>query len=100
MNEAKPVSRWVKTVAVVAVFLLLVLLITTVFGKKGLFEIAKNRKTYAALQTEIERLKAEKLRLEKEIAGLESDPRAVEREAREKLWLAKPGEKVIVKRKK
>jgi cell division protein FtsB len=38
--------------------------------------------------------------LEKEIAALESNPNAVEREARDRLWLVKPDEKIVVKKKK
>jgi cell division protein FtsB len=81
-------------------FLLLVLLITTIFGKKGLIEIAKARKTLASLSLDIETLQAEKARLEREIAALKSDPKAMDREAREKLWLMKPDEKVIIKKNK
>lgn len=78
--------------------LLLILLIASFFGKKGLFEIYRARKNHSALLQDIERLKQEKNRLEKEISELEKDPRAVDKEAREKLWLIKPDEKVIVKK--
>jgi len=81
-------------------FLLLVLFITSIFGKKGLIEIYRTRKTYATLLQDIERLKQEKSRLEKEIAALEKNPRAVEKEAREKLFLIKPDEKVVIKKTK
>jgi cell division protein FtsB len=80
------------------VFLLFVLLLTSVFGKKGLLEIYRARKIYAGLLLEIETLKQEKARLEKEVSGLERNPGAVDREAREKLWLMKPDEKVIIKK--
>jgi cell division protein FtsL len=82
------------------VFLFLVLFMTSFFGKKGLVEIYKARKTHAELVREIEKLKQEKSRLEKEISDLEKDPRAVEKEARDKLWLVKPDEKVVVKKSK
>jgi cell division protein FtsB len=84
----------------VPVFLLVVLLITSFFGKKGLVEIYRAKKNYAALVQEIDRLKQEKKRLEKEIAELEANPKAVDQEAREKLWLMKPEEKVIIKKRK
>jgi len=45
-------------------------------------------------------LQAQKVRLEKEIAQLERNPQAVEKEAREKLWLMKKDEIVIVDKKK
>lgn len=94
-------ASWPARAAVLlAAFVLVVLLITTVFGKKGLIEIYKSRRSYTVLQKEIERLKEEKLRLEKEIAALEADPKSVEREARDRLWLVKPDEKIVVKKKK
>lgn len=79
-------------------FLLLVLALTTVFGKKGLLEITRTRRQYAALLEEVERLRREKARLEAEIAALQANPKAVESEAREKLWLMKPDEKVIIRK--
>lgn len=81
-------------------FLLLVLLIASLFGKKGLIEIYRARKNYSSLLQEIERLKQEKSRLEREIAELTKNPKAVDREAREKLWLMKKNEKVIVNKSK
>ncbi len=99
MTEERRVPKPAKIAAAVVVFLLFVLLVTTVFGKKGLFEIARARRTYAELEKEIGRLKEEKARLEKEIAALESDPGAIEREAREKLWLMRPDEKVVLRKK-
>ncbi len=79
-------------------FILLVLLIAAVFGRKGLIEIGRVRREHAALLQEIERLKADKARLEAEIAELDRNPAAVEKEAREKLGLVKPDEKVIFKK--
>jgi cell division protein FtsB len=81
-------------------FLLLVLFITSIFGKKGLVEIYRIRKNYTAMLQEIDKLKKEKGRLEKEIVELEKNPRAVDKEARDKLWLIKPDEKVLVKKDK
>jgi cell division protein FtsB len=87
-----------KAVVGAFVFLLFILLLTSFFGKKGLLEIFHARKTYATLLRDIETLKQEKTRLEKEVAGLERNPGAVDKEAREKLWLMKPDEKVIIKK--
>lgn len=79
-------------------FFFLVLLISSLFGKKGLIEIYQARKNYKSLQQEIERLEKHKSRLLREIEELEKNPRAVDAEAREKLWLMKPDEKVIIKK--
>jgi cell division protein FtsB len=80
-------------------FFFLVLIITTLFGRKGLIEIYRARKNYEALVEEIKQLEARKSRLQREIEDLQKNPEAVEREAREKLWLMKPDEKVIIRKK-
>jgi len=100
MNEREEKSRALrKKITICGLgFLLLVLFITTIFGKKGLIKIAQARRTQIELRAEIETLRKEKAELEREIAALRSDPKAVDREAREKLWLMKPDEKVIVKK--
>ncbi len=81
-----------------AVFLLLVLLLTSLFGKKGLMEIQRTRKVYQAKVEEMAKLEERKARLIRDISELERDPRAVEREAREKLWLMRKDEVVIVEK--
>lgn len=78
---------------------LAVLLITSLLGKKGLLEIYRTRKHYDELVGQVERLKEEKSRLEREIEELTKNPKAVDKEAREKLWLIKPDEKVVVRSK-
>lgn len=82
-----------------AVFLLVILLITSLFGKKGLMETQRARKTYGSRVEEKARLENRRARLLKEIEELERDPRAVEGEAREKLWLIKKDEVVVVRNK-
>jgi cell division protein FtsB len=76
--------------------LLLIMIVTAVFGKKGVMDLGRSRRELAARTQKIRDLEAEKDRLAAEIRRLESDPRAVEKEAREKLGLAAPGEKVVV----
>ena len=80
--------------------LFLVLFFSSFFGKKGLIEMRRARKNYKALVLEISHLEEEKSKLEREIKDLEMNPRAVELEARDKLGLARPDEKVILKKNK
>ncbi|MGQ9673851.1 MAG: FtsB family cell division protein [Candidatus Aminicenantales bacterium] len=80
-------------------FFFLVLLISSFFGKKGLIEIYRARKNYQSLLEEVKQLEEKKGRLEREIEELEKNPLAVDREAREKLGLIKPDEKVIILKK-
>ena len=77
-------------------FFILVMLVTSFFGKKGYMDIYRTRKSCGALEAEFQRLEEQKKKLELEIRELETNPKAVEKEAREKLWLMKPDEKVIV----
>jgi cell division protein FtsB len=76
--------------------LLVIMIVTAFFGKKGVMDLRRARKDLAAREERIKELEAERDRLEAEIRRLQSDPRAVEKAAREKLGLAAPGEKVVV----
>ena len=81
-------------------FFFLVLLLASFFGKKGLIEIYRAQKEHKTLLQEIVRHEIEKGRLAKEIEELKQNPKAVEKKAREKLWLVKPDEVVIIKKEK
>lgn len=75
---------------------LLIMIVTVFFGKKGVMDLRRDRRTLETRTEKIRALEAERGRLEAEIRRLEYDPRAVEKAAREKLGLAAPGEKVVV----
>lgn len=78
------------------VFFLLILIMAFIFGDRGILEIARTQKQIMFLKQTIKELESEKLRLSKEIALLRENPLAIEKKAREKLWLMKKNEKVIV----
>jgi cell division protein FtsB len=67
-----------------------------IFGDRGLLEIIRAQKQIKVLQQTIKELESEKLKLSKEIDMLRENPLALEKKAREKLWLMKKNEKVIV----
>ncbi len=96
MRKKKKASFKNKIFITIIGFFILIFIITSFFGEKGLIEIYKLRKEYKNLQKEIELLKKEKEQLEEELKQLENNPQAVEEEARIKLWLIKPDETVIV----
>jgi len=81
-------------------FFFLILLIPSLFGKKGMIEIFRTQRAHRALAQEIEYLEKKLSKMEKEIEELENDPKAVEMKARDKLWLMKPDEIVIIKKEK
>jgi cell division protein FtsB len=76
--------------------LLVIMIVTALFGKKGFMELRRSRRVLAERAETIRALEAEKARLEAEVLRLEGDPAAVEKAAREKLGLIAPGEKVVV----
>jgi len=82
--------------ALVLGFFLLILIMAFIFGDRGLLEIVKTQKQIRTLKQTITELESEKSRLSKEIELLRENPLAVEQKAREKLWLMKKNEKVIV----
>jgi cell division protein FtsB len=82
--------------ALLLVFFLLILIMAFIFGDRGLLEIIKTQKQIAFLQQTIKELQLEKLKLMEEIDMLRENPLALEKKAREKLWLMKKNEKVIV----
>ncbi len=81
-----------------AAFFLLVLIIASFFGEKGLMEIYKARKKEERLIQRIESLEKRRAELETEIQQLKTNPEAVEEKARDKLWMVKPDEIVIIRK--
>jgi len=82
--------------ALLLFFFLIILIMAFVFGDRGLLEIIKTQKQIKVLQQTIKKLESEKLKLSIEIEMLRENPQAIEQKAREKLWLMKKNEKVIV----
>ena len=74
---------------------LIALVVGSFFGDRGILRMVAQRERAASLRREIELLRTENSRLAVEIAALKSDPRAIERLAREELGLARPGETVF-----
>ena len=78
--------------SVVAVGLALLLTWHVINGKHGVSVWQQKRIEDRQLRKEIEDLEQENARLRERVDRLKSDPHAIEREAREKLHYAKPGE--------
>ena len=66
------------------------------FGANGWVVYRQKRAEYQALQTRIKNVQQENDRYTQQIQGLQSDEKAIEKEAREQLGYAKPGEYVYV----
>lgn len=79
----------------IAIFLF-ILILSFFFGDSGLIEIVKAQRKIDNLEISIKKLEFKKAKLEKEIEELKNNPLALEKRAREKLWLMKKNEKVVV----
>lgn len=96
MNKKENSVFQSRGMALLLAFFLLILIMAFIFGDRGLLEIIKTQKQIRVLQQTIAELESEKLKLSREIDLLRENPLALEKEAREKLWLMKKNEKVIV----
>ncbi|HEY7516578.1 MAG TPA: septum formation initiator family protein [Vicinamibacteria bacterium] len=85
-----------KALALGSIIALVALVVGSFFGDRGILRMVAQRERTESLRLEIEELRAENGRLAGEIAALKSDPRAVEKLAREELGLARPGETVFL----
>jgi len=73
----------------------LMLLVHDIFGTHGFLAMRRTRNEIEKVQTEIERLNKENRQLADEVKALKTDPRYIEKIAREDLGLAKDGEVII-----
>ena len=71
------------------------LLIIFVFGDHGLFQLYKLKKERAEIQLYISKLRKDRETLSNEKSRLENDFKYIEKLAREKYRMAKPGEQVF-----
>jgi cell division protein FtsB len=101
MEKARPALAWFYAVrrksATVAVMVITAwLFVHIMFGANGMVVFRQKRAEYKSLQTEIDGLQKENDRFNRQIGSLSSDPKAIEKEAREKLRYMRPGEVVYV----
>jgi cell division protein FtsB len=67
-----------------------------VFGANGVVVYQNKKAEYRKLDAELKSLQAENQRLADHIKALQTDPKAIEKEAREQLRYAKPGEVIYI----
>lgn len=72
------------------------LFLHVVFGANGMVVYKEKRAEYQGLRKEIDGLQKENDRYAAQVHALQTDPRTVEREAREQLHYARPGEVIYV----
>jgi cell division protein FtsB len=72
------------------------ILFHVLLGANGTVAFGNKRTEYKSLEKDVDQLQTENDQLRKHIEGLQADPAAIEREAREQLHYVKPGEIVYV----
>lgn len=92
--------RWDRTAMtrnalVVLILLSITLAIHEIFGDHGLLALRRQKRVYESLQQQIHQLQKENQQLEQQVKGLKSDPKAIERLAREQMKMARPGEVIF-----
>ena len=93
MKELRWDTRTLQRNAIyVLVLLCVALIVHEVFGQHGFLAMRRQHKEVEALQQQMQRLQQENLELEKQINALRTDPKAIERVAREQMRMARPGE--------
>jgi len=86
--------RRIATTAVVA--LTIGLFLHAMFGANGMVVYRQKRAEIKSLQKEVSDLQQQSQAYQDQIKGLKTDPKAIEKEAREQLHYARPGEVVYV----
>jgi cell division protein FtsB len=72
-----------------------VLVVHDIFGAHGFLSMRRTQDNIKKVRSEIQQLNKENTALDQVVKDLKSDPRAIEKIAREELILAKPGEIII-----
>ena len=86
-----------RKIATVAVFALAALVAYhAVFGANGMVVYEKKKVELKQVNADLEKLQLENQQLTERIKALKSDPKAIEKEAREQLRYARPGEVIYV----
>ena len=75
--------------------LLFALVVHDIFGTHGYLATRRKQQEIRKVKVDIEQLNKENVQLIDEVKELKSDPRKIEKIARDELGLAKPGEVII-----
>ncbi len=76
-------------------FLIAVMIVHDVFGTHGFLAMRRTQSEIRKVKADLEQLSRENATLEQEVKDLKTDPRLIEKIARDDLGLARPGEIII-----
>jgi len=91
-DRSSRTARWKKLFFATVILVSLYLLASLVLGEMGLVKYYRMKAQYRDLTTDIAQLKQDNAKLLKDVRALKTDPACIERIARDKLGLARPGE--------
>ena len=80
--------------AIVLTLTLLVVIVHDVFGPKGVLAMRRSQQEVQRLREEINKINEENQRMAEHVKALKTDPKTIERIAREQMGLARPGERI------
>lgn len=91
-DRSSRVARRKKLLIGAGILIAFYLLASFIFGEMGLVKYYRMKAQYNALTADIDLLKRDNAKLRQDVYALKNVPAAVERIARDKLGLARPGE--------
>jgi len=94
-RRATPPPAWRRYARPALAAALGLLLIHDIFGAHGFLAMRRTQKEIEYLRRQIQQVNAENRELASQIHALKTDPRFIERIAREELGLARPGELIF-----
>jgi cell division protein FtsB len=95
-GSSKDGGKGRKALLLACVLGLVALMVGGLFGNRGMLQLMQERERARRVEHRISDLRSENLQLAAEIRALRTQPRAIERLAREQLGLVRPGETVFV----
>jgi cell division protein FtsB len=78
------------------VVLCAVLIVNEIFGQHGIVALRRQKRDMKSLEQRIQQLQRDNVQLEMQINALKSDPKTIEKRAREQLHMARPNERIYV----
>lgn len=91
----KPPSFWQRNARVILGVAFGALAVHDIFGTHGFLAMRRTQGEIEKVKKELHRLNSENSQLQDDVKSLKTDPRRIEKIARDELLLAKPGEIII-----
>lgn len=95
ISGAELVARGRRNLRQILGLALFALLVHDVFGPHGFIAMRRTQKEIDEIRTQIGKVNAENKSLADEVNALKTDPKSIERIAREEMGLARPGEMIF-----